>query len=210
MATTRTASSSSPDPADFLSLSSADDILAALGGAVWAPPVRANGSRPAGPTAIPLVWPDSVTLMAEKLGDIGPTPFALPASLPPRHPYSKERGLVAMPPAQLEMINAPIPPRGSQRRPTLNLISDLVHGQYNGRPIPNMAEGESLPLALALGILLLNPGMYSKNSFFRTLWDGRHGTCLLGAIARVSNRFVICDHNDGMISLVQDWYEAKE
>lgn len=208
MATTRPVSSASPDPADFLSLSSADDILSALGGAVWAPPVRPNGSRPVGPTSIPLIWPDSVTLMAEKLGDIGPTPFALPASLPPRHPYSKERGLLAMPPANLDLINAPIPgKRGEQRRPTLNLLADIINGQYNGKAIPNMAEGESLPLALVLGILLLNPGMYSKNSFFRTLWDGRHGTCLLGAIARVSNRFVVCDHNTGMIDLIQNWYE---
>lgn len=207
MATVRPTSSSSPDPSDFLALSSADDILSALGGAVWAPPVSTKVAT--GPNAIPLVWGDCVTTMAEKLGSIGPTPFVLPASLPPRHPYSRQAGLLAMPPSDLQYINSPIPSaRGSQRRPTLNLLVDIINGQYNGKAIPNMAAGEELPLTLVLGILMLNGEMYQTNSFLRTLWDGRHASCLLGALARVSNRFVICDHRSGNISLVQDFYKA--
>lgn len=190
---------------------SIDELLSELGGQTWQPPARPSGASAIAKNVRLLMWPEIVSQLAEKLAGPDAPGLVLPAAMPPRHPHSSHAGLLCHAPKNLEELNLEVPKqRGAQRRPVLNLLQDIANGNYNGRDLPSLADGERLPLATLLTILLLNRKMYVDNSYLRSLWDSRAHACIMGVLANVTRRYVVCDNEDGTLYLVRDFYAPTE
>lgn len=98
----------------------------------------------------------------------------------------------------------PIPTIARKRVKGVELLTEFVHGTYNGQSVgQSMASGGKIHLETLLNILSVNSDIYTDNKNYHTL------SKLLDRLASAAGRYIILTE-DGLLSLTEQRPESAK